>query len=308
MIGNILIKSLNDIISKNKYHDSDYWYFGGNVDVINIFKNFNASDLKDFEKQIIDWEIEDIEILIDCLIYGYFNEDTLNKQSYFLTFLLSNPQVHLDIRIELLEDVADFILKGTPKPIELISSIISWIKINKYDEIPYYNSQCSKIYEAQKISIKQNIVNQKINALRKEISLLTKLIQAFDEVNGLSDKAISILSTFNIEDFEQLKLDLLLWDNAELEILAKVFSKGDSNGNLLNDNYFYGYLFVLLPATSASTLLDDMFYFFEDQNFSCDLLLQIKNKLNELIAKKYIERKTYDYWTKQISEKEKTCN
>lgn len=308
MIVNILIKSLNDIITKNKYHDSDYWYFGGNIEVINLFKNFDASDLQDFEKQIIDWKIEDVEILIDCLIFGYLNESTLNKQSYFLTFLLANPQVHLDIRVELLELAADFILKGTPKPIELMNSIISWIKINKYDEIPNYHSQCLKIYEAQKLSIKQNIVNQKIDELRKEILLLTKLIQAFDEVDGLSDKALSILGIFNIEDFKQLKLDLLLWDNAELETLAKILSKGDSNGNLLDDNYFYGYLFVLLPATRASALLDDMFYFFENQNLSCYLLLQIKNKLNELIAKRYIERNAYDYWIKEIAEKQKTCN
>ena len=50
-----------------------------------------------------------------------------------------------------------------------------------------------------------------------------------------------------------------------------------------------------------------MFYFFENQEIDCGLLQQMKNKLNELIAKRYIERNTYEYWTKEINEKQKTC-
>ena len=132
-------------------------------------------------------------------------------------------------------------------------------------------------------------------------------MQAFDEIEGIQDNAISILKTFNNSDFQYLKLELPLWSNDELEILAKVFSRGDVNGNLLDDNYFFGYLFVLLPISNSIMLLDDMFYFFENQEIDCGLLQQMKNKLNELIAKRYIERNTYEYWTKEINEKQKTC-
>lgn len=149
---------------------------------------------------------------------------------------------------------------------------------------------------------------QKLNELKQEISSLTTSVQAFDEIDWLRDSVINILKNFNDEDFEQLKRELPLWNDNELEILAKIFSRGDSNGNLLDDNYFYGYLFVLLPASTARVLLDDFFYFFENQNIACELLLQIKNKLQDLIAIDYIEKDTYEYWINEIKERQKTCS
>lgn len=306
MTENFQIKSLHKFITQNKEVDSDYWYFSGNVDVIKIFKNFSNRDLMDFEKEVLNWEIEYVEILIDCFIYGYFDEITFDKQSYFLTYLLANLK-NEDERLDILENASDVILKGNSKPIELIDSIINWIEKNKYNEIPYYNSQCLKIYETRQKSIENNRTRMKINVLKDEILSLTKSMQAFDEIDGIQDNAINILKTFNNVDFQFLKLDLPLWSNKELEILAKVFSRGDENGNLLDDNYFFGYLFVLLPISISTILLDDMFYFFENQEIDCGLLQQMKNKLNELIAKRYIERNTYEYWTKEINEKQKTC-
>lgn len=305
MIENHLVKSLYNFITQHKDVDSDYWYFGGNIVLIGIFKNFNAEDIKYFELQILKWNSEIVEILIDCFIYGNFDEVTSNKQCQFLTFLLANLK-NEDIKLELLENASDFILNGEPKPIELLDSIINWIKKHKYDEI--YSSQSIKIYEAKRISIEKSKIKQKINELRKEIFSLTKTMQAFNEIDGIQDSAIYLLKNFNYDDFEQLKIDLLLWSNNELEILAKFFSRGDKNGNIINDNYFYGYIFVLLPVSISSTLLEDMFYFFENQKIDFELLQKIKSKLNELIAKRFIETDTYEYWSKEILEKQKTCS
>ncbi|MBD3905221.1 hypothetical protein NAL32_11805 [Chryseobacterium sp. Ch-15] len=306
MTENFQIKSLHKFITENRDVDSDYWYFSGNIDIIKIFKNFTHNDLKDLEKEYVKWDIEYVEILIDCFIYGYFDEITFSKQSYFLTFLLANLK-NEDERLNILENASDVILKGNSKPTELLNSIIDWIEINKYNEIPYYHSQCLKIYETREKSIETSRMKLKINELKNEIFSLTKLMRAFDEIDGIQDTATNILKTFNNVDFQYLKLDLLLWSNDELEILAKVFSRGDVNGNLIDDNYFFGYLFVLLPISISTILLEDMFYFFENQKIDCGLLQQMKNKLNELIAKKYIESDIYEYWTKKIIEKQKTC-
>lgn len=306
MTENFQIKSLHKFLTQNKDVDSDYWYFSGNIDVIKILKNFTNKDLIDLEKELLNWDIEYVEILIDCFIYGYFDEITFNKQSYILTYLLANLK-NEDERLDIPENASDVILKGNSKPIELLDSIINWIESNKYNETPYYHSQCLKIYETREKSIENNKVKFKINELKNEIFSLTKSMQAFDEIDGIQDNAINILKTFNKVDFLHLKLDLILWRNNELEILAKVFSRGDVNGNLINDNFFFGYLFVLLPISISTSLLDDMFYFFENQVIDCVLLQQIKNKLNELIAKRYIERNTYEYWTKEIIKKQKNC-
>jgi hypothetical protein len=306
MTENYQIKSLHKFITQNKDVDSDYWYFSGNTDIIKIFKNFTDNDLIDLENELLNWDIEYVEILIDCFIYGYFDEITFNKQSYILTYLLANLK-NEDERLDILENACDVILKGNSKPIELLDSIINWIEKNKYNEIPYYNSQCLKIYETREKSIENNRIVIKVNELKYEILSLTKSMQAFDEIEGIQDNAISILKTFNNSDFQYLKLELPLWSNDELEILAKVFSRGDVNGNLLDDNYFFGYLFVLLPNSISIILLYDMFYFFDNQEINCELLQQMKNKLNELIAKRYIEMNTYEYWTKEINEKQKTC-
>ncbi|RRJ92884.1 hypothetical protein [Flavobacterium macacae] len=306
MITNSKIKRLYDFITNTEYGDSEYWYIIGNIDVLKIFKDFDSDDIANLGSEVLKWNSEQIEILVECFIYGFKDEITFSKQSYFLTFLLANLKDESE-RLDILENASDVILKGEPKPIELLNSIINWIEVNEHNKMPYYNIQCSRIYEARKLSTEYNIIKQKISELRQEISSLTISFQAFDEIDGLSDKAINIIKRFTKEDFEQLKLDLILWDDKELEILAKVFSKGDSNGNLLDDNYFYGYLFVLLPASTARVLLDDMFYFFENQDIAFELLLQIKSKLNELIAKRYIERTTYEYWVKEITEKQKNC-
>ena len=307
MSENYKIKRLYDFISNAEYSDSDYWYFSGKTDIINILKNFDNNDIVELESKILEWEIEKIEILIECFTYGFIDENTLNMQSYILTFLLANLQDESE-KLDILENSSHIILKGEPKPIELLNSIINWIEINKYNETKYYSSHCLRIYEAKKTSIQRRIVKQKISELKQEISSLTKSMQAFDEIDGVQDKSINLLKKFESEDFEQLKTDLLLWENNELEILAKVFSRGDINGNLIDDDYFFGYLFVLLPALTSSILLDDLFNFFENSKIDCGLLKQIKNKLNELIAKRYIERNTYEYWSKQIIEKEKTCS
>ena len=155
MTENFQIKSLHKFLTENKDVDSDYWYFSGNIDVIKIFKNFTNNDLIDLEKELLNWDIEYVEILIDCFIYGYFDEITFNKQSYILTYLLANLK-NEDERLDILENASDVILKGNSKPIELLDSIINWIEKNKYNEIPYYHSQCLKIYETREKSIENN--------------------------------------------------------------------------------------------------------------------------------------------------------
>lgn len=306
MTENYQVKTLHNFITENKNVDSDYWYFGGNLNVINIFKNFTLVDVEALEVEILKWNEEYIEILIDCFIYGYIDESTFIKQSYFLTYLLASLK-NEDIKLQILENASDIILKGESKPLNLLDSIKSWVKIHNYNEIEYYRLQYSKINDAIKISIEESVIKKKINELRQEIFSLTKSMQAFNEIDGIQDNAIKILNNFNEVDFKRLKIDLLLWKSTEQLILAKVFSRGNVNGNLINDNYFYGYLFVILPALDSTILLSDMFYFFENQKIDCELLQKIRNKLNELIAKRLIERNVYEYWCGEIYEKQKTC-
>lgn len=294
------IQRLYSLITDTTYNDSDYWYFIGKTDVQNIFKELEPHDLETLAAQVPAWDTDHLDILTSCLTYGAPNPVALCRQSYFLTLLLAqleNESSWLDI----LENASAVVQEGAPHPVAILEKIIHRITAGGYQYT--YHVQYRHIQQAHQHSVQHDRITQKINRLRQEITALTRFLQAFDEVDDLHEKAINILQDFSSEDMEQLKTALLTWTDKELEVLAKVFSQGDANGRLPDDNYYYGYLFVLLPPATAAVILNDMFYFFEQPNISKGLLLQMKNKLNELVAKRYIENNTYDYWTKAIADK-----
>ncbi|SHJ17463.1 hypothetical protein [Flavobacterium haoranii] len=128
---NAKVKSIYDIILRNEYTDSDYWYMGGGADeFIKYLQNFNVEDIKDLENDIQNWTSDQLWILRECLVYGYRYDDnhkksnTFKNQSYLLTFLFSATEDE-DIKIDIFEN-AELINDGDSKPLELLLNIKKW--------------------------------------------------------------------------------------------------------------------------------------------------------------------------------------
>ena len=154
---NAKVKSIYDIILRNEYTDSDYWYMGGGADeFIKYLQNFNVEDIKDLENDIQNWTNDQLWILRECLVYGYRYDDnhkksnTFKNQSYLLTFLFSATEDE-DIKIDIFEN-AELINDGDSKPLELLLNIKKWAE-NKIHNSENLDKQPIKFYLDNKTAI-----------------------------------------------------------------------------------------------------------------------------------------------------------
>lgn len=120
-------------------------------------------------------------------------------------------------------------------------------------------------------------------ALQAEIkNLAGRFYQAIHEVDGLLSDAQDILNKFSAQNWSELKNLITTWTNRELKVLAWALSSGDRNGELVEDNYFYGYIFTLVDDETAASLLDDAFNFIESEITSSQLLMSMISRVESL--------------------------
>ena len=88
-----------------------------------------------------------------------------------------------------------------------------------------------------------------------------------------------------------------------IKIFASILSCGDENGVIIDDNFFYGYIFTLVDDSTAAFLLNDMFYFFDNKNIdSKELLESMLTRISDLKKNGYLKDSEYYYWQKRIDE------
>ncbi len=145
-------------------------------------------------------------------------------------------------------------------------------------------------------------MSENVQKLRDEINKLALCrLQAVYEIEGLLLNANTLMSLFSKYDWDELKNELPNWDNRALQILASALSSGDVHGNLIEDHFFYGYIFTLVDDSTSAFLLDDMFYFFNSSIDSAELLESIKSRLSTLKQNGYLTDNLYDYWLKEVN-------
>jgi len=143
-------------------------------------------------------------------------------------------------------------------------------------------------------------MRENVKKLQNEIKeLATKFFQAVYEIDGLLSNANEILIHFEKLDWDELKSELPNWNNDELQILASTISNGDDNGNILDDDFFYGYVFTLVDDSTSRFLLQNMFNFL-DNVISENLLKSMILKLSSMNKNGYLEQEEYEYWINRI--------
>ena len=291
MIQNQKIKQLYDCITKTEFYDSDFWYISGKTQVIQIFQKFNQQDIEDFENEILLWDIDEISIIKECFTYEFLDETTFNYQSYILAFLLAHLPHNSD-KLDILEDCSDVILRGKLNNVQLLNTIIEWIEKNQIHVDLYYKQHCLRIYESRENAIKRESSQIKIKDLRAYISTLLN-----SEINDLElQNFIKLWSNLNAYDYNHLRIDYLTWNVEEILMLSDQLFKA-LKFDLIDSDYhlFFLEIFNQLPAEIAVKLLPNLKFLINNNSHKKELIDQIKNKLNELIAKGLIDSNWIEY-------------
>lgn len=112
--------------------DSDFWYMGNGTDeVASMFEQFDPETWFELENDIKYWALEQIEILIDCLVNGGMknenNQKAIPQRSRLLTNMFS---IFSDEGIkETIIDNIDFINLGEAKSKVKLLQIKKWIEL-----------------------------------------------------------------------------------------------------------------------------------------------------------------------------------
>lgn len=143
-------------------------------------------------------------------------------------------------------------------------------------------------------------MRENVKKLQSEIEkLASRFFQAVYEIDGFTSNANKILIHFEKLDWDELKSELPNWDNGELQILASTISNGDDNGNIIDDDFFYGYIFTLVDDSTSRLLLENMSNFL-DYIISENLLKSMILKLSNMNKNGYLEKDEYEYWINRI--------
>ncbi len=151
--------------------------------------------------------------------------------------------------------------------------------------------------------------NIKIKNLLETVTELTSFLQASNEIDfDFFYNAYKILTTFTIEDWNYLKLELPKWTQDQLEVLVTTLHEEHGSNNRINDNFFIGYIFTIAHDNLASTIFDCFLYYFISENKieSIELINSIEKRIKLLYDKKYIkEESSYKFWLNIIEETRK---
>jgi|GEM_PF-2105815 len=96
--ANNKVLSLYNKILEHAYSDSDYWYLGGNDDLLDRLYDFDDSDLMEMGNDLQNWSLNEVEIFIQALEVDYSasHDDLLPQRAYLRGFImtLANQYLH----------------------------------------------------------------------------------------------------------------------------------------------------------------------------------------------------------------------
>jgi hypothetical protein len=145
------IKSIYNLILKNEFEDSDYWSMGGGSNEIqNILNTFLDEDWNDFKIEIIKWNIDYVDIVIQSIAFGFdgmftpsLSEKSISNAGNFLLdiFISLNDINHrLDISY-----FSFFINKSNSNQIEKLKFMENWMIENGFTEENWLKSKVNPI-------------------------------------------------------------------------------------------------------------------------------------------------------------------
>jgi hypothetical protein len=145
------VKSIYNFILKNESEDSDFWSMGGGSNGIqNTLNTFLDDDWNDFKIEIIKWNSDYVNIVIESIAFGFdgmftpsLNEKSISNAGNFLLdiFVLLNDINHrLDISY-----FSFFINKSNSNQIEKLKFMENWMIENGFTEENWLKAKMNQI-------------------------------------------------------------------------------------------------------------------------------------------------------------------
>ena len=146
----------------------------------------------------------------------------------------------------------------------------------------------------------------KVRELKIEVFKLKTSIQAIYEIDGLTWQVFKMLKTFEKEDWQSLKIEVSRWSSIELEVLSlTIIGYDNPKGECIEHNFVY-YLFTIANNGISREILewnDEKKPFYDDKFLTLELLNQMREKLEILSQRQFIEKTVFDTWIKRIQHK-----
>lgn len=149
------VKSIYNFIQKNEFKDSDYWSMGGGSNGIqNILNTFLDEDWNDFKMEIINWDNDYVNIVIESIAFGF---DGMFTQSLYEKLISNAGNFLLDIFISLnninhrldISYFSFFIIKSSSNQIEKLKFMKNWMIENGFSEENWLKSKLNPIENIQ---------------------------------------------------------------------------------------------------------------------------------------------------------------
>lgn len=100
-------ENLIEIIKKDEFTDSDYWFLAGNQGLQNWLLSFEKSDWEELKSCLNAWTSNQLNIFADILIYPKIlsiDEDTNEMYGYIFTLVEDSEADYLLQEIKVLDD------------------------------------------------------------------------------------------------------------------------------------------------------------------------------------------------------------
>ena len=146
---NSKVLGVYDYLLKNEYIDSDYWSLGGgSQEIQNKLNSFSDKDWEDLKDDIINWNENDRDILIESVAFGFDKMFTPYLRNEMVSragkFLLDLFMLNIGDRNEIAY-YSFFIAQSDLNNLRDLETLKDWLKTNGYESEIWMKSEISPL-------------------------------------------------------------------------------------------------------------------------------------------------------------------
>ncbi|MCF6142482.1 hypothetical protein L1S34_14395 [Flavobacterium sp. K77] len=146
---NSRVLGVYDYLLKNEYEDSDYWSLGGgSQEIQNKLNSFSDKDWEDLKQDVINWNEDDIDVLIESVAYGfdkmfipYLKNEMVSRAGKFLLDLFI---LNIGDRNEIVY-YSFFIAQSDLNNLKDLETLKEWLKTNGYESEIWMKSEINPL-------------------------------------------------------------------------------------------------------------------------------------------------------------------
>lgn len=138
-----------DYLLKNEYIDGDYWSMGGgSQEIQNQLNSYSDKDWEDLKEDIINWNENDRDVLIESVAFGFVNMFTPYLRNEMVSragkFLLDLFMLNIGDRNEIAY-YSFFIAQSDLNNLRDLETLKDWLKTNGYESEIWMESEINPL-------------------------------------------------------------------------------------------------------------------------------------------------------------------